>query len=96
MTNGLATKFDRLEQMLNSLELLDKIGQHDAIINEVIETGGWFGAPKNMPSAPQGLIEITLHGVMAYGACASEACANWIASANFTQKENMGVSGCIS
>ena len=96
MTNGLASKFDRLEQMLNSIELLKKTGQFDAIINEVIETGGWFGTPKNMPSAPQGLIQITLHGVTAYGACASEACANWIVSANFTRKENMGVSGCVS
>lgn len=96
MTRSLATKFDRLEQMLNSLELLDKIGQHDAIINEVIETNGWFGAPRNMPSAPNGLIQITLHGVSAYGTCASEACHNWITSANFTRKENMGVSGCVS
>jgi hypothetical protein len=96
MTGSLATKFDRLEQILDSLELLDKIGQHDAIINEVIETGGWFEARKSMPSAPQGLIEITLHGVTAYGACASEACANWITSANFTRKETMGASGCIS
>lgn len=96
MTNRLATKFDRLDQMLNSLELLDKIGRHDAIINEVIETNGWFGAPRSMPSAPQGLIEITLHGVTAYGATASEACANWIISANFTRMQNMGVSGCVS
>lgn len=96
MTRSIATKFDRLEQMLDSLELLDKISQHDAIINEVIETGGWFGAPNSMPSAPHRLIEITLHGVTAYGACASEACHNWIASANFTQKENLGVSVCAS
>jgi predicted ferric reductase len=96
MTNRLATKFDRLEQMLNSLEHLDRVGRYDAIINEVIETNGWFGAPKNMPSAPQGLIQITLHGVTAYGACASEACANWLTAAKFTRKENMGVSGCVS
>ena len=96
MTTGLAVKFDRLDQLLNTIELLDKIGQHDAIINEVIETGGWFGAPKSLPSAPQGMIQITIHGVTAYGVCASEACHNWITSANFTRKHNMGVEGCIS
>lgn len=96
MTSSLETKFNRLEQMLDSLELLDNIVQHDAIINEVIETGGWFGAPKSMPSGAQGMIQITLHGVTAYGACASEACNNWIASATFTRKENMGVTRCTS
>lgn len=85
----------RLPRFLAILDLLDKI-QHDAIINEVIETGGWFGAPRNMPSAPSGLIEITLHGVTAYGGCASEARSNWIARAKFTRKHNMGVEGCIS
>jgi hypothetical protein len=54
MINGLATKFDRLEQMLNSLGLLDKVSQHGATINEVIKTGSWFGTPKDMAARRRG------------------------------------------
>lgn len=86
----------RLMRFLVNLELLDTVGRHDAIMNETIETGGWFGTPQSLPRAPSGTVEITLHGITAYGECASNACASWVAAARFAQRPNMGVSGCVS
>lgn len=86
----------RLPGFLENLELLDTVGRHDAIMNETIETGGWFGAVKSLPKAPSGTVEITLHGITAYGECASNACASWVAAARFARLPNMGVSGCVS
>lgn len=72
--------FDRLTSFLLNLECLDCSGQRDAVINEIIETGGTY-----TPARPQGdrdtwgshLFEISLHGVYGSGQCEDEAIRNW-------------------
>ncbi|HCO91077.1 MAG TPA: hypothetical protein DIT40_08905 [Alphaproteobacteria bacterium] len=70
---------NRLAAFLLNLECLDMAGQRDAVINEVIETGGTY-----CPPPPEGsdawashLYEIQLHGIAGYGHSEAEAVTSW-------------------
>lgn len=84
--------FNRLAQLVDQLRGCDDITMCDAIINEVIETGGYCGSPRNWPSAPHGMIEIDCHGVSAWGSSFSRACADWLTSAAFGRSTEQLVS----
>jgi hypothetical protein len=73
-------QFERATTFLQNLERLGPAGQHDAFINEVIETGGSYIPPADDTRSSH-LFEISLHGVVAYGASESEAFRNWVKAA---------------
>lgn len=66
--------FTRPAAFLRNLEWLDAQAQHDAFLNEVMETFGRFDAPSGDRTHRW---ELDLHGVFADGATAEEAMANW-------------------
>ena len=65
---------NRALAFLQNLEHLSATGQHDAFVNEVLESNGYFTAPKHDQSH---LWELSLHGIVATGANEEEAIANW-------------------
>lgn len=65
---------NRPRAFLLNLECLDATGQHDAFVNEVLETFGRYDAPSGDRSH---LWEIELHGVTADGETDEAAQANW-------------------
>ena len=65
---------DRMHSFLINLECLDRAGQHDAVVAEVLETYGLFRAPSGRRSH---LWQLDLHGISATGASDEEAIANW-------------------
>jgi hypothetical protein len=65
---------NRAQAFLHNLDRLSATGQHDAFINEVLESNGFFIAPKHDQSH---LWELSLHGINATGANEEEAIANW-------------------
>lgn len=69
-----ATLHNRALAFLQNLENLSATGQHDAFINEVLESNGYFTAPKHDRSH---LWELSLHGIAASGSNEEEAIANW-------------------
>ncbi|MDO6722613.1 hypothetical protein Q4560_04995 [Celeribacter halophilus] len=60
---------------------LDVDDQPDAFFNEVIETGGIYTTPRNENWKGSHLVEISLHGVSAFGMTEEEAISNWIRQA---------------
>ncbi|QBR35730.1 hypothetical protein ETW23_05825 [Leisingera sp. NJS201] len=64
----------RLAAFLLNLERLDANGQHDAFVNEVLETFGRVDAPAGDRTHRW---ELDLQGICADGATAEEAIANW-------------------
>ncbi|WP_417257378.1 hypothetical protein [Celeribacter sp.] len=69
--NRRARFYDRVIQ-------LDANDQPDAFFNEVIETGGTYTTPDNETWKGSHLVEISLHGVSAFGMTEEEAISNWI------------------
>lgn len=74
-----AALHNRLAQFLSTLDRLSPVALQDAVVNEVIETGGSY-----CPPPPEGsdawashLFEIALHGVTATGMSEAEAIRNW-------------------
>ncbi len=65
---------NRALAFLQNLDHLSAADQHDAFINEVLESNGYFTAPKHDRSH---LWELSLHGVRATGSSEEEAIANW-------------------
>jgi hypothetical protein len=65
---------NRALAFLRNLDRLSATGQHDAFINEVLESNGYFTPPKHDQSH---LWEMHLHGIMTAGANEEEAIANW-------------------
>jgi hypothetical protein len=53
----------------------------DAFFNEVMETGGTYTMPRNENWPASHLVEISLHGVSAFGMSEDEAIGNWIKQA---------------
>ncbi|WP_407496806.1 hypothetical protein [Pseudooceanicola sp. MF1-13] len=70
---------DRLQALLTSLECLGPDDQKDLIINEVIETGGVYCAPRPVDTDnwSSHLCEMRLHGISASGATEEETIRNW-------------------
>jgi hypothetical protein len=77
-------RFERLQTFLLSLECLSRAGQGEAIINEVIETGGTYVQPKTDGWSSH-MFEIHLHGVVAFGSSEFEAFCNWKKNATRAQ-----------
>ena len=77
-------RFDRLQAFLLNLECLSRAGQGEAIINEVIETGGTYVQPKTDGWSSH-MFEIHLHGVVAFGSSEFEAFCNWKKNATRAQ-----------
>ena len=69
-----AALHNRAVVFLNNLDHLSATGQHDAFINEVLESHGRFDAPNGDRSH---LWELELHGIAAEGTTDEEAIANW-------------------
>ena len=67
---------NRLAAFLTNLECLDTAGQRDALVSEIVETGGRYDAPPEMPHALH-LFEISLHGVSASGHDEADAFRAW-------------------
>ena len=67
---------NRLAAFLTNLECLDDAGQRDALVSEIVETGGRYDAPPETPHALH-LFEIRLHGVSASGTDEAEAFRAW-------------------
>ncbi|QOL81100.1 hypothetical protein [Pseudooceanicola spongiae] len=67
---------NRLAAFLTNLECLDIAGQRDALVSEIVETGGRYDAPPETPHALH-LFEISLHGVSASGADEADAFRAW-------------------
>lgn len=65
-----------LQDFLLNLECLNTAGQKEAIMTEVIESGGTY-VPPTRGNWSSHLFEIALHGVNAYGASEDEAIRNW-------------------
>lgn len=65
---------NRALAFLQNLERLSATDQHDAFVNEVLESNGYLTAPKHDQSH---LWELALHGIAATGANEEEAIANW-------------------
>lgn len=74
------TQFERLSSFLINLECLDAAGQRDAFVNEILETGGSYTAPRGNEQVNH-LFEIALHGIIAYGSCERAAIREWVKSA---------------
>lgn len=70
----------RLPSFLQTLKHLDSDGFHDAFVNEVIETGGTLTGPDADTNCSH-MVEIHLHGVIAYGASEPEAMHLWAKTA---------------
>ena len=65
-------------------EHIIKIGwedRPDAFFNEVMETGGTYTVPRSENWPASHLVEISLHGVSAFGMSEDEAIGNWIKQA---------------
>lgn len=69
-----AASHNRALTFLRSLGHLSATDQHNAFINEVLETHGQLDAPDATRSH---LWELDLHGICATGATEEEAIANW-------------------
>lgn len=67
---------DRLCTFVASLELLSCTAQHDAIVAEVLETGGSFTAPTGS-GWDSHLFRLSLHGTTAYGGTEKRVIRNW-------------------
>tara|TARA_R110002126_G_scaffold216367_2_gene362428 strand:+ start:4578 stop:4850 length:273 start_codon:yes stop_codon:yes gene_type:complete len=67
---------NRLAAFLTNLECLDMAGQRDALVGEILETGGRYDPPPETPHARH-LFEISLHGVSAAGTDEADAFRAW-------------------
>ncbi|QOL82796.1 hypothetical protein [Pseudooceanicola spongiae] len=67
---------NRLAAFLTNLECLDTAGQRDALVSEIVETGGRYDAPPETPHALH-LFEISLHGISASGRDEADAFRAW-------------------
>ena len=77
-------QFDRLTALLNRLDHQSGDDRRETLANEVIETGGTWIIPDAAAGASH-LVEISLHGVAAYGHSEREAIRNWIKAARASQ-----------
>ncbi|WP_066706904.1 hypothetical protein [Celeribacter ethanolicus] len=72
---------NRRARFYDRVILLDPKDMRDAVVNEVIESGGSYTVPQGESWPASHLAEISLHGVSSFGATEDEAISNWIRQA---------------
>ncbi|MBR9651888.1 hypothetical protein [Thalassovita aquimarina] len=73
---SLHANFARLPAFLAHLERIEPEAQKDAFVNEVMETGGTYMTPQPDTESSH-MVELNLHGVVAWGSDEAEAIRNW-------------------
>lgn len=72
---------DRLAALLRALDRIPYAGRLDAIVNEVIETGGVYRVPNAASAGARFYCELHLHGVIGTGRDEAAMIENWIKAA---------------
>ncbi len=72
---------DRLTALLRALDRIPYAGRIDAIVNEVIETGGIYRVPNPTTAGARYFCELHLHGITAHGGDEADMITNWIDAA---------------
>lgn len=77
----------RIASFKLNLECLDTKGRVDAVVNEIMETGGTYTPPQPSTSSSH-LYELQLHGIPAMGFSMEEAIRNWLKAAERIMRLN--------